>query len=343
MRIGFLLPANYALTGPGNGVRAQAVYQAEALERLGLEVVRLDSWNLCPGIAELDVVQFFLGGYAHFTIQVNRPHPVRMLAYAPIIDSNEPWWRYRAAAWLGSISGRLNTVPGAFRQQCLGSDLVVCRSRHERERVIRGLGVSPTRTGIEIVLNGVDPPPPADPTLARRAYGLPDAYALHVGRFIDPRKNVFRLVEAIGPTGIPLVIAGSAPPGATLDRLKSLAAKHPQIRILGEQERTMLNSLYAGCRVFCLPSLHEGTGLVALEAAAYGAAVVITRNGGPPDYFGDMAEYVDPLNVIAIREAIARAWAASPTERLRRHVIDNLSWDRSARSLVEAYQKHAPR
>ena len=79
MRIGFILPANYALAGPGNGVRAQAIFQAAALERAGHDVVRLHPWNLDARPEDLDVVQFFLGGYANYTIEVNRPHPVRML------------------------------------------------------------------------------------------------------------------------------------------------------------------------------------------------------------------------------------------------------------------------
>jgi len=99
----------------------------------------------------------------------------------------------------------------------------------------------------------------------------------------------------------------------------------------------MLQSLYAGCRVFCLPSLHEGTGLVALEAAAHGAGVVITRNGGPPDYFKDLAYYVDPVGVGDIRDTILQAWEKPQGAELRAHVLSSLTWDQSARSLAAAY------
>jgi glycosyltransferase involved in cell wall biosynthesis len=179
--------------------------------------------------------------------------------------------------------------------------------------------------------------------MARKAYKLPQEFALHVGYYTDQRKNTLRLIEAIGPTGIPLVIAGSASPDAALERLKALAVKYPQVVILGRQDRAMLNSLYAGCRIFCLPSVHEGTGLVALEAAAYGAGVVITKHGGPPDYFLDMAQYVDPFNVDDIRQAIVKAWEAPSDNRLRNHVLNNLSWDQSAEALLAAYRRHAPR
>ena len=61
-----------------------------------------------------------------------------------------------------------------------------------------------------------------------------------------------------------------------------------------------------------------------------------------PTDFLDLAEYVDPANVDEIRQAIVRAWESLADNRLRDHVLTNLSWDQSARSLVHAYQKHAP-
>ena len=55
-----------------------------------------------------------------------------------------------------------------------------------------------------------------------------------------------------------------------MDRLQRLAKRYPTVKILGFLDRDVLDSLYAACKVFCLPSRHEGTGLVALEAASHG-------------------------------------------------------------------------
>ena len=156
MKIGFLLPAVYAVGRPFNGVREQAIYQAEALEQLGHEVVRLDPWEKYD-LDSFDVVQFFSGGLGLHLIENRRPTPLRMLAFAAIIDSLEPNWRYRIAAGLGNVfPTRLFTVQGAIQRQALGSDLVIARSTHEKERLVDGLGVDPDR--VEIVLNGVCPP-----------------------------------------------------------------------------------------------------------------------------------------------------------------------------------------
>ena len=116
---------------------------------------------------------------------------------------------------------------------------------------------------------------------------------LHVSGYTQRHKNAVRLAEAVGPTSMPLVMAGTASDGPILRRLQELAARHDTIRLLGNVDRDTLNGMYAACRVFCLPSEIEGTGLVALEAASYGAAIVITPHGGPPDYLLEHAEYVE--------------------------------------------------
>lgn len=339
MRIGLMLPTLFAIDSPGNGVRVQAWRQAHALERAGHEVVRLNPWDYVNA-KTLDVVQFFVGGFATHTIEHFRPLLGRLLVFAPVIDSNQSFRAYRLAAAAGLTLPNLASVPGEFRRQALASDLIVARSTHERDRVVHGLGVEPAK--VEIVLNGVDPVHDADPDGVRRRLDLPGQFALHVSGYTQPRKNVARLIEAVGPLGFPLVVAGMAVPGRMLNQLQALAARFPSVRMLPYVDQATLHGLYAACRVFCLPSFHEGTGLVALEAAGLGARIVITRNGGPRDYFGERAEYVDPFNIDDIREAVRRAWEAPESDALRQHVVTCLTWDASARSMIAAYQQHMP-
>jgi len=335
MKIGFLLPANFAVGNPANGVRAQAAFQADALERAGHEVVRMTPWEQydLPGF---DVIQFFQGGFAHHNIGTVKKQFANLLVFAPIIDSNESNRRYHLAAKLGGWADKIYTVPGVFREQALASDLVVCRSEHERERIAKGLNIPVEKT--QIVLNGVNVPEQGGHNGARVNLDLPDEFLLHVSAYTQERKNVLRLVEAVGPTGKPLIIVGSAAQGTILEKLHQMIRRFPNVRLLGLLERNLLNSLYASCKVFCLPSIHEGTGLAALEAGSYGANVVITRHGGTPDYFRDFAEYVDPYDVGSIRRAVERAWEKPRTNVLRNHIFSNLTWDHSARSLIQAYK-----
>ena len=337
MKIGFLLPANLSLDGASNGVRAQALAQAAALEQCGVSVALLNPWVTWDQ-QSVDLVHFYSGGMPMFGIERRwGDQRAPRFIFSPIIDSNESNYSYRLAAGIGAALPKIHTIPGELRRQAAGSGLVICRSGHEKGRIIHGLGINPGK--VRVVLNGVNPPGSVDaaPVLAR--LNLPAEFALHVSSYAQPRKNVVRLAEAIGPTGIPLVIAGTAAPGVILERLEGLAQRYSNIRLLGFMESSDLAALYSVCKVFCLPSLHEGTGLVALDAAAHGAEVVITRNGGPPDYFGRWGRYVDPYDVDTIRRAVVEAWKAPRTGELRRHVLETLTWEKSAQQLIAAYEE----
>lgn len=337
MKIGFLLPANYAVSGPGNGVRVQAAMQAAALEQAGHSVVRMNPWDIYDS-PDFDVIQFFQGGFAHYGMGTSTNRKCRLMVFSPIIDSNESNYGYKLAASLGHLNNKMFTIPGVFYDQASDSDLIICRSKHESDRLTKGLGVSPSK--VEIVLNGTNPPVRTDPEVICKKFGLPREFILHVSAYTQARKNTLRMAEAIGPTGLPLVIAGTKTDGPVLDALNNYAKRFKNIRLLGFLDKTTLSGLYAGCKVFCLPSLHEGTGLVALDAGSFGSNVVITKNGGTLDYFGDMVEYVDPFDVDNIRGAVMNAWETKRSNRLREHILQNLTWEKSAAGLISAYSRH---
>lgn len=339
MKIGFLIPAMYSLGSPGNGILAQARYQAESLEALGCEVVRLNPWEWM-NIKELDVLQFFQGGLSLYMVERLREHLGKgILVFAPIIDSNQSNFSYSIAAKLGQMSPRLHTIPGEYAQQAQGSDLILCRSTHEKMRVTYGLGVDPKK--IRIVLNGAALSTKIRTNIheVREKYRIPEEFIFHVSTYTQERKNVIRLVKAAKELGYPIVIAGTRGTGVIYDTLERIARDDDKIKLLGFLEKAELDALYACCRVFCLPSFHEGTGLVALDAAAHGANIVITKYGGPPDYFENYAEYVDPFSLESIKNGIDRAWKKPKTTNLREHIQSNLTWINSGKSLLDAYKE----
>ena len=340
LHIGFLLPTSFAVGTRGNGIAEQARRQAEALETLGHRVTRLNPWQW-QDERELDVLHFFLGGPSMVgAVETRVLSKPGVLVFSPIIDSNQSFATYRVAAALGELSSRFSTVPALLRRQALLSDAVVCRSTHEQQRVIKGLGIAPGKTAL--ILNGC-PPPAAVASMAGaaaavgRRLSLPEQFVLHISAFTQDRKNVLKLVAATERLGYPLVIAGTPKPGPVLAELERRAQGNERLRILGFVDEVTKAALYSLCRVFCLPSLHEGTGLVALEAGAAGANLVITRNGGPPDYFQNDAEYVDPSSLDSIQAGIARAWNAPRKPALRERITQRLTWMESGRSLEQLY------
>lgn len=99
-----------------------------------------------------------------------------------------------------------------------------------------------------------------------------------------------------------------------------------------------LVNLYRGAAVHVLPSWFETTGLVSLEAALSGCAVVTTDRGYARDYFGDLAHYCDPSDADSIRQAVQRALADGHQPELELLVRERYSWGAVARATVAAYE-----
>lgn len=335
MKIGFVLPASAGLSARGNGVRNQALGWAEELIKCGDSVAFVSPWDATESKA-FDVVHIMQAGLQHGIELTEVRRVAKKIAISPIIDSNVPNGLYRLAARVGRVNSRILTVPGVIQRQLEQADLVVCRSSHEVRRVIRGLGVD--RRKVVMVLNGAaDAQRQGWQDFSQEQEKREKRYVLHVSAYTQKRKNVARLIEAVGPVGVPLIIAGEAVSGEELDHLERLARRYSSVELRGFQSVAELQELYAGAKVFCLPSWHEGTGLAALEAARYGATVVITNRGGAMDYFGDAAVYVDPSNIDDIRSSVLEAWRRDNDGRLVRHLSQNCSWLKSVQQLRRAY------
>ncbi len=87
-----------------------------------------------------------------------------------------------------------------------------------------------------------------------------------------------------------------------------------------------------------LPSWFETTGLSSLEAAAMGCNLVITRKGDTEEYFGDMAYYCEPDDISSIREAVLNAYSAPKNPKLKDHILENYTWNKTAEQTLNAYK-----
>lgn len=179
----------------------------------------------------------------------------------------------------------------------------------------------------------------------RTRYSLGEGpFILSVGT-VQPRKNYARLIEAFRRLNLPdlrLVIAGGK--GWLDDPL------YAQVEALGLQERVRfigfvadedLPALYSAASVFAYPSLYEGFGLPPLEAMACGVPVVASNAASLPEVVGEAGLLVDPYDVDALAEALARALC---DEALRHALIAKgheqarrFSWAAAARQLLEHY------
>jgi glycosyltransferase involved in cell wall biosynthesis len=180
-------------------------------------------------------------------------------------------------------------------------DALVTVSAAARDDIMRELGCKPER--VFDCGQAIDPTQPASVALPDGA--APRGYFLVCGA-IEPRKNLVRLLEAYrrSVTGLPLLFVG--PDGWRAAEIVQAIAATPGARRLGYLPDEGVRALLANARALLMPSLAEGFGLPAAEAMALGTPVMTSDRGALAEVAGGAALAIDPMDVAAMADAIAR-------------------------------------
>lgn len=310
----------WAFVTPGGGER-QLINYAKNLPAHGIDVVLHDHWK--PSLPAVDVVHFFscIGGSVHFCNFV-RQHGL------PLVITS--------SLWIDEETKHLYPVE-EIRSQLALADVVVTNSNAELEALARILELPSDL--FMAVMNGVDArfAVPHDPSLFRRTFGIEGPFILNVAN-IEKRKNQLNLVRALASHDYPLVMIGQVRETAYAKQI--FAEGGDRVRYLGflDHESPLLPSAYAACSAFVLPSTLETPGLAALEAAAAGAKIVVTRVGAPREYFDAMCHYVDPSDPANIARGVGAALQQGPPTGLSAHVIKNFLWPHVTAALPDVYR-----
>ena len=140
-----------------------------------------------------------------------------------------------------------------------------------------------------------------------------------------------------------LWIAGTGEREGVLRALVSRLDLKDAVEFLGFVPDAELPDLYARARVFAMPSLYEGFGIVMLEAMSASLPVVAFRTGGAPDAIveGETGHLADPATLgdrlADVLEDPDRA--AEMGRRGRRRVEAEFSWERVAERFLEVYEE----
>ncbi len=338
--------------GPRPDARAHAVPEGlqganGALQALGVDVeiaAALDGVDLVHSHTWYANTAGLLAALVH-----GAPHVVT----AHSLEPRRPWKAdqlgggYRLSSWVE-------------RTAYLAADAVVAVSHGMRADVLDAYPeLDPGR--VHVVGNGVDAEayrPVHDPDGVRRLGVDPDRpFALFVGR-ITRQKGVSHLLAAAEqlPPEVGLVLCAGAPDTPAerqqvADAVARLQAhRGGVVWIEAMLPREQLVPLITAATVFVVPSVYEPLGIVNLEAAACGTAVVASAVGGIPEVVDDgrtglLVPY-DPADPAAFERGLAeritdlaldpdraRAMGAAGRER----VLSEFGWPAIAQQTVSVY------
>jgi starch synthase len=280
-------------------------------------------------------------------------HGVPHVVTAHSLEPRRPWKAeqlgggYRLSSWVE-------------RTAYLAADAVIAVSHGMRTDVLDAYpDLDPAR--VHVVGNGVDAEAyrPVHAPEVVRALGVdPDRpYALFVGR-IARQKGVVHLLAAAEqlPPEAGLVLCAGAPDTPAerqqvADAVAELQARRSGVVWIEEMlPREKLVPLITGATVFVVPSVYEPLGIVNLEAAACGTAVVASDVGGIPEVVDDgrtgLLVHYDPDDVAAFeRDLAARITelladpdrAAAMGAAGRERVLAEFGWPAIAQQTVEVY------
>ena len=332
-----VLFASYqSVANPGGGVFTQIMKTREYLQTMGVEVELFNQWKRYD-YSNIDIIHVFETDMRNYFLLRSLPSSIPLIV-SPIIDKNYPpiaarFFTYISTLFPPQVITSYKSHSFSFKK----AQIIIARSTQERIMLNRGFGVKHNK--IRMVPNGVDEKfIYGGSKLFCSKYGFKN-FVLYVGQIGNPRKNLLRLIKvAKFLKDIEFVLIGPILETPYAQRVISAAKDLNNVYILGRVPEEELISAYAACKVFILPSLIEGTGLVALEAGLAGANIVVTNRGGTIDYFKDYAIMIDPTTK-GILQGIKEALRRPSNPKQREIILNNFTWKIVARKLLSIYKE----
>lgn len=239
------------------------------------------------------------------------------------------------------------------------ADAIVTVSEYSRQGIMKRFKL--TADEVFVVGEASDPVfrviegPQLTPHLGSLGIKADDRLVVYVGGF-SPHKNLEPLVEAFAKlaskpdlSDVRLVMVGEYKKEVfhsyygTVKRMVEELAIADRVVFTGylpDEELTVLLNLST---VLALPSLIEGFGLPAIEAAACGCPVIATTSSPLPDLLGEGGIYIDPAKPEQLESALARVLESEGLRRSMREAgikaARRLTWEAAAQQMMDLMPK----
>lgn len=229
---------------------------------------------------------------------------------------------------------------------------VIAVSQATADTTLRKFGLEQNK--LAVIPEGVDadfflPIPKAQLLSVQARYRITKPYLLFVGVWRQ-YKNLPRLAEAFAilkrkyQRDLQLVLAGKIDP--FYPEIKNAVVGSPEsldIRALGYVPEKDLLALYRGAKLFVLPSLVEGFGLIGVEAQASGLPVAASRIPVLEEILGRSAIYFNPLDpgdiAAQLNTLLGDAHRMSDLGRAGQEWARRYDWKKTASMTLHVYNQ----
>jgi glycosyltransferase involved in cell wall biosynthesis len=280
----------------------------------------------------------------------------KLLMIHDVIAERLPRYIFPTAG--GRLRWRLKSMLGLAQ-----ADLVLTVSEYSRRELVAQFGLA--ATAIAVVGEAPDPifEPRLGAELPRKLLDLglrrDSRLIAYVGGF-GPHKNLSRLLDAFAKVAaaprfadVALVLSGDHSGDAFYSEYAALRRRVEELKLgsravftgfLPDEELVAV----LNCSAFlALPSLMEGYGLPAVEAAACGLPVLVTQNSPIPELLGEGAVAVDPDRTDDIHQEMVRLLEDGELRgrmgAAALRAAEKLTWERAAQELLDVIEGVAVR
>jgi glycosyltransferase involved in cell wall biosynthesis len=233
------------------------------------------------------------------------------------------------------------------RQGMLAADLIVAVSYRTKTQLIEKYGIDPRK--IEVVYNATDAPTAAAPSNGHAPAGTGTRRTvLFLGRLTQQKGPAYFLhaakkVLSIEPD-VQFILAGKGDLRHELEQLSAELQIADRVVFAGFLSKGRARRILQAADVYVMPSMSEPFGIAPLEALAQEVPVIISKQSGVAEVLRHVLK-VDFWDTDDLANKILAVLRHPPlAQTLREHgqkEVRQLSWEESARQVIEHYQKLA--